>query len=187
MPKGKFGRGYLSGVTREQLHAMYHDEKLSMHQMAERLNVTYGAIYYQMRKHGVSTRSHDDALITLGKSGRYTGERNPRWTGGRHISTQGYVLVRMPDHPKACNRGYVREHVLVWERHHKTSLPKGWHVHHKNGVKTDNRPENLEAMTHQKHSDVIPALLRRIAELETKLQESQDELCNLRDYHDRIF
>ena len=182
MPKGKFGRGYLTSVTCEQLRAMYHDEKLSMHQMAERLNVTYGAIYYQMRKHGIPTRSHDDALITLGKSGRFTGKHNPRWTGGRHVAN-GYARVRMPSHPKADNRGYVREHVLVWERHHGVSLPKGWHVHHKNGDKLDNRPENLEAMTHQKHRDVIPALLRRIAELETQLQEAQDELTQHRTNH----
>lgn len=186
MPKGKFGRGYLAGVTREQLHAMYHDEKLSMHQMAERLNVTYGAIYYQMHKHGIATRSHDDALIVHGKSGRFSGTRNPRWTGGRHIAN-GYVFVRMPDHPKASRRGYVREHILVWEHHHGVSLPRGWHVHHKNGDKLDNRPENLEAMTHQKHRDVIPALLRRIAELEKELQEAHDELSELRTYHGRVF
>jgi len=167
-------RTLLSGVTREELVDLYHNKKLSQHQIASKFQVTQGAILYWFRKLSIESRQHDDSLINLGKSGRFSGSKNPRWNGGRHVAN-GYVFIRMPSHPKASKRGYVREHVLVWEEFNKCSLPKGWHVHHKNGIKTDNRPENLEAMTHQAHRDVIPSLLRRIAELEQKLKETLNE------------
>lgn len=164
----------MQDVTADDLQRMYHVELLSQWQIAEKLGVTQGAVFYWFRKHGIKSRSHDDSLIVLGKSGRFTGDKNPRWTGGKHTAKSGYVFVRMPTHPKACKRGYVREHVLVWEKAHKKSLPKGWHVHHKNGIKDDNRPENLEAMSWQQHRDLIPSLLRRIAELEAKIEEMKN-------------
>ena len=65
----------------------------------------------------------------------------------RHLSTAGYVLVPMPlDHPSRTARSglYIREHRLVMESMIGRYLSKGESVHHRNGVKTDNRPENLE-------------------------------------------
>lgn len=45
---------------------------------------------------------------------------------------------------------YIREHRFIWEKHHGP-IPKGMHVHHKNGIKTDNRIENLELMDPIEH------------------------------------
>lgn len=75
------------------------------------------------------------------------GVANPNWKGGR--SRQGdYVLVRNPD--ATAQRHYVLEHRLVWEAAHGP-IPKNWHVHHLNGVKNDNRLENLVAMSMADH------------------------------------
>lgn len=70
----------------------------------------------------------------------------------RHSS--GYVLLRMPEHPKA-HRGYVYEHVLVAERALGRLLPTGAQVHHANGDPSDNRPENLVICQDAAHHQLI--------------------------------
>jgi len=60
------------------------------------------------------------------------------------LDKNGYVLLYMPDHPNASVNGQYAEHRVVMEQTLGRLLAKGENVHHKNGVKNDNRPENLE-------------------------------------------
>lgn len=74
-------------------------------------------------------------------------ESTRRWRPERVVSPRdGYARVRMPDHPRADKAGMVLEHIPVLEE--KIGRPLDWslgeQVHHVNGVKDDNRPENLE-------------------------------------------
>lgn len=75
-----------------------------------------------------------------------TGKRNPNWRGGRTVASNGYVLVRRPGHRLADVRGYVYEHRLVAEEQLGHRLQPGEEVHHINGIKHDNRPENLQVV-----------------------------------------
>ena len=77
-------------------------------------------------------------------------KRNPR---PRTITANGYVSVYAPDHPTADRQGRVLEHRLVWERAHGL-LPEDWDVHHKDGDKTNNALENLEAMPKSEHTSL---------------------------------
>ena len=65
------------------------------------------------------------------------------WRGGRSRTQHGYILLRMPSHPRAMRHGCVYEHILVAERALGHALPTKACVHHVNEVRTDNRRCNL--------------------------------------------
>lgn len=67
-------------------------------------------------------------------NGVYTGKKKEK----------GYVLLYRPKHPNATSDGWVREHVLVMSDKIGRPLKKDERIHHKNGIRNDNRIENLE-------------------------------------------
>lgn len=55
-------------------------------------------------------------------------------------------MIRMLGHPRASGN-YVFEHIVVMEEILGRYLLPGESVHHRNGVRDDNRPANLELWT----------------------------------------
>ncbi len=84
-------------------------------------------------------------------SKRMSGQNNPSWKGGKTTNTQGYSLVLKPDHPNADKSGYVLEHVFIMSQHLGRAIEGDECVHHKNGIRKDNRIENLELLTRERH------------------------------------
>ncbi len=70
-----------------------------------------------------------------------SGEDSPGWKGGITYHKKGYLMRLVP------GRKYVFEHILVMEESLGRRLLKGENVHHRNGIKDDNRLENLELWT----------------------------------------
>ena len=72
----------------------------------------------------------------------------------RKKHTDGYILVYAPNSPMADNHGFVLEHRLVMADIIGRSLNSGEYVHHLNGDKTDNRPENLMLTDVREHAKI---------------------------------
>jgi HNH endonuclease len=79
---------------------------------------------------------------------------------------RGYVLIYDPTHPNAHKTGYVAEHTKVMAAMLGRPLERFEEVHHKNGIRSDNRPENLELSARgmqppgSRVSDLIDAAVR---------------------------
>ncbi|WP_331764814.1 HNH endonuclease [Streptomyces sp. NBC_01238] len=107
---------------------------------------------YKARKARIQDRCLDcNKLISvhtqtkLCKSCGRKGERHPFWKGGTLVNSDGYRLVTFPGHPNAHKgSGYVLEHIVVMSERLGRPLLSEENVHHINGVRDDNRPENLE-------------------------------------------
>lgn len=82
----------------------------------------------------------------------FCGPKHPRWGSYRKKTKTGYILLRMPDHPNSNKTGTVSEHTVVMSKHLGRPLMPGESVHHKNGVRDDNRIENLELWSRRQPS-----------------------------------
>lgn len=71
---------------------------------------------------------------------------------GKKDLHKGYIRLYFPDHPKSDKWGYILEHDLIMECSIGRWLTKDEVVHHKNGIKNDNRIENLQLLTRKEHS-----------------------------------
>lgn len=78
------------------------------------------------------------------------GKNHWNWKDGKK-KNHGYVMIFSPYHPHCDQQGYVREHRLVMEKFIGRFLDKYEVVHHKNGIKNDNRPENLMLLSKVDH------------------------------------
>lgn len=85
----------------------------------------------------------------------YTGSNNPNWKGGRVEVVDGRVAVYTPGHPNPSYCGtHVLEYRLIAEQKLGRALRSDEIVHHINGDRFDNRPENIEVVTRAEHARI---------------------------------
>lgn len=67
--------------------------------------------------------------------------------GKKRRTGNGYVIMHWPEHPNSRKDGKVFEHSVVMSEFLGRPLAEFENVHHKNGIRDDNRIENLELWT----------------------------------------
>lgn len=118
--------GYKDADT---LREMYVEQGMSTTAIADHFGVTFPTVLRYMEKHGI--------------------ERRERWCGNGpsvslHTRPGGYEVINSSGHT-------VLAHRLLAVAYHGFGALDGMHVHHRNGIPWDNRPENLEVLTPAEH------------------------------------
>ena len=87
----------------------------------------------------------------------------------------GYIVLRIRDHPMANKKGIVAEHRFVMADYLGRFLTKDEVVHHLNGIRHDNRIQNLGLVTKHSHPSktYIKILQKRIRDLEAQLSQQR--------------
>jgi len=114
------------------------------------------------------------------------GRKNPSWVGGRTVDkSRGYVWILLCKndffYPMVQHGERVYEHRLVMAKHLNRCLLPWEVVHHKNGIKGDNRIENLELLTGLgKHNTILNKYINKLLSENRKLRGKLEELECLR-------
>lgn len=133
-------------LSTETVRRMYWEDGLSQREIGEKLGCSRSLVGRFMRRNGIPRRS-PSAAISLG------------WDGDvfYYKKTDGREVICSPD------GNHFLHHRLLAIAHHGFNAVKDKHVHHKNGVPWDNRPDNLQLVNpaehiriHQERGDIEP-------------------------------
>ena len=144
----------------DTLRDLYVTQKLSTRECAKRIGVSGRTISDWLKQAEIPART-----IAVAKRGQkpapHTIEASVRARRkfpipgkpvvGYKITGDGYIAIYKPDHPDATSQGYVLEHRLVMEQKLGRRLLAHEIPHHRNQVRTDNRPSNLILKTRPDH------------------------------------
>jgi len=117
----------------DDLRELYHKQGKSLSETADACGVAFGTIQYHMDKHDTERRSQS-AAQRVNRASYNTSLMYPSWQ-----AKDGDRNVVVPVHRLLAVAEYGYEETCQKQ------------VHHRNGIKWDNRPSNIELMTSKEH------------------------------------
>jgi len=172
---------------KEYLRHLYFDEKQSIPMISKLTKRHPKTIHYWLKEFG-TVRNYSEAQLLANRLKRGQGiknrlHQNAVWGEGRYKTPFGYIMKRVrSDEPFFCmgikkDRAtrYVFEHRLVMAEHLGRPLTEDELVHHLNGIKGDNRIENLAVVTCHNHprKTLLKLAQKRIRDLEAELAQQK--------------
>ena len=165
-------RGVQLRTEKESLQLLYPDGRKG--ELAS--NWKGGRLFHK------SERQYENGKLRVAKSDAEQSRKGPNgrhWKGGRWRIQQGYIYVYQPEHANATKAGYVMEHRLVMSRHLGRPLKRNEFVHHLNGIKDDNRMENLQLTTLGQHVAIHFDAYQELQAAKAELQRYKERFGEL--------
>jgi hypothetical protein len=86
--------------------------------------------------------------MSKNRKGKYLRENHSNWKGGRYLNPDGYISRLVGTRIRQL------EHRFIMEQHLNRKLNPNESVHHINGIRSDNRIENLIILTKREHGSL---------------------------------
>lgn len=152
-------------ISLEELTELYVNQHKTVSQIAIVKNRSHASVLRWLHQFDIPVRSQSEemrgrtltpehrakVIQTLRMGDKARGAANPYWKGGRSVKGRKkdglYTIILI-------NGKYVPEHRYVMEQHLGVKLKRSEEVHHINGIKTDNRVENLQVWSKSMHTKI---------------------------------
>ena len=170
--------GFTPRFTKGVIEELYNKPGFTTRRAAKALGCSYRYIEKLLTAYGLSIpvrrKIKKIAIPSFRDYDRWLNE-------GRRVNIvdSPYIHVYVPEHPNTPSNRSMLEHRLIVERKIGRLLESYEVVHHRNGIKTDNRLENLEVLTREEHSRAHLTAVKNV----TILQDEILRLKSLLDEH----
>jgi hypothetical protein len=161
-------------LPKKEIISLYKDGFSKLY-ISKKLNLAPPTISKLLTLNNINIRGIKEQRILNLKNGRTIikkGKEHHSWKGGIHIckNAKGYIVHSIL-HQNGKRKTYF-EHRLIWEQHHG-KIPETHSIHHLNGIKDDNRIENLISLHKKIHKwdTVLVPYRNKIKELERQLKK----------------
>jgi len=151
----------MRSATKEQLYELHHVQDLSAETIGKMFKCSGSAVRRRLVELGIPKGSGNHRAMS--------GPSHWSWRGGQYRDAGGYVRVRCPGHPNAGKNGYVLEHRKVAAELIGRPLRSDEEVHHVDGDKTNNAPENLVVIPRGKHQKLHAHICRELLSLQREV------------------